>query len=165
MSGEYYLHHDLFSWQWWLLLILLFVSWIVWLRLADRSRMKDILLFGSMITLVIIVLDYTGSELQLWSYAYQLLPFTTHLSSVDFSVLPVCHMLVYQFCRSWKAFLAANTVMALLFAFVAEPLFVYWDIYLMDHWEFVYSFPIYIAKAAFLKWLLERISPRKQEFG
>lgn len=157
MRGAYYYHHDLFSMQWWLLFALTIVSWMVWWKLVDKSRMKEILLYGATLTIVIVFLDDIGSELGLWSYPYQFIRLIPRLNSIDFSVLPVFHMLLYQYFRSWKAFIAANVIMAFLFAFIAEPIFVWLDIYDTDHWKYIYSVPLYIAKAVFVRWLLEAL--------
>ncbi|WP_201714763.1 hypothetical protein [Rossellomorea arthrocnemi] len=43
---ENFIHDDLLSPQWWLLLALLIIPWIVWWILVDKSRIKQIWLFG-----------------------------------------------------------------------------------------------------------------------
>ncbi|WP_145947246.1 CBO0543 family protein [Paenibacillus sp. Y412MC10] len=155
MRKLYYYGHDLFSIQWWLLLVLLIVPWIVWWKMVDKSRLKDILLYGFALTIIIVLLDDIGRGLGLWSYPHQVFRLIPRLSSIDYSVLPVIHMLIYQYFRSWKSFFVANVILALGAAFIAEPLFVWIDIYDMDHWKSIYSFPLYIAKACFVKWSLE----------
>ncbi|MDP4156135.1 MAG: hypothetical protein Q8929_10915, partial [Bacillota bacterium] len=77
----------------------------------------------------------------------------------DNGILIVAHMTVYQFFRKWKSFIIANLVMAAIFTFIFEPLTVWLDIYQLDNWKYIYSFPIYVAKAVFLKWLVQRINP------
>ncbi|WP_135555850.1 CBO0543 family protein [Paenibacillus cymbidii] len=160
MKKQYYFHHDLFSIQWWLLVALMIVSWMVWWKIVDKSRVREILLYGAVLSVVIIMLDDIGSELGLWSYPYQAIPLIPRLNAIDLSVLPVFHMIVYQYYKSWKSFLAANAVMALSFAFIAEPLFVWLDIYHMENWRYIYSIPLYIAKALFVRWLLEFIQAK-----
>lgn len=161
MRMRYYERHDLFSFQWWLLLLLLIVPWMIWWRIVDRTRVKEILLYGAVLSTLVVLLDDIGGELGLWSYPYQLIRLIPRLNAIDYAALPVCHMLVYQYFRSWRSFLVANVVMALAFAFVAEPLTVWIGIYEMDHWRYAYSFPLYIAKAAFVRWLVEWVTKRR----
>ncbi|MCY9662655.1 hypothetical protein P5G65_22685 [Paenibacillus chondroitinus] len=155
MRSQYYFYHDLFSAQWWLLLLLAIAPWIVWWKIVDKSRIKEILLYGVVLSTIVVLLDDIGGELGLWSYPYQVLRLIPRLNAIDFSVLPVIHMLAYQYFKSWKAFLVGNVIMALLFSFIAEPIFVWINIYEMDNWRYIYSFPIYIIKALFVRWLIE----------
>lgn len=157
MRHQYYQNHDLFSFQWWFLLFTVLIPWVIWWKLVDKSRIKDILLYGFVLIFVIIVLDNIGGELQLWSYPYHLIHLIPQINPVDYSVLPVFHMLVYQYFRTWKSFVIANIVMALLFSFIFEPIFVWLRIYELDNWKYIYSFPIYIAKALVVRWLIEFI--------
>ncbi|MFK7696609.1 CBO0543 family protein [Paenibacillus sp. HJGM_3] len=160
MRAQYHRHHDLFTFQWWLLLALLVVPWIIWWKLVDKSRVREILLYGITLAIIIVILDDIGGELGLWSYPYQLIRFIPRLNPVDFSVLPVFHMLVYQYFRSWKSFFVANVIMAFLIAFIAEPIFSWIGIYDLDNWKYFYSFPIYIVIACFVRWCLELIHER-----
>ncbi|MDI4649828.1 CBO0543 family protein [Cohnella hashimotonis] len=155
LRQDYWLHYDLFSPQWWLMLAALILPWIVWWRLVDKSRLKDILLFGVSIGYLIFLLDHFGYELNLWIYPHKLFRFIPELSAVDFGMLPVLHMLVYQYFPKWRSFLIAETIMGAVFAFVLEPISVWIGVYEMLHWQHFYSFPIYVAKSALVKGVLE----------
>jgi hypothetical protein len=157
MRTEHWLHHDLFAYQWWILGFLLIVPWLVWWRLVDTRRFQQILVYGLSLSIFVIILDDIGVELGLWAYRYQFLKLIPRLNPMDLTVLPVLHMLIYQYFPKWKTFIIANTVMALVLAFIAEPILVWLDIYEMYRWEHMYSFPIYILKAALLKWLIEKV--------
>ncbi|MBD3919180.1 hypothetical protein H8B09_10475 [Paenibacillus sp. PR3] len=163
MRKHYFYEHDLFKYQWWLLLVLAIVPWIIWAKLVDKSRLREILLYGSIISIIVVLLDDTGGELGLWSYPYQLIRLAPRLHPVDFAVLPVCHMLVYQYFRSWRSFVIANVIMSLVFSFIAEPLLVWLHIYDLDNWKYIYSFPLYIAKAMLVKWIVEIIIRRSKQ--
>ncbi|PWW02811.1 hypothetical protein DFQ01_10888 [Paenibacillus cellulosilyticus] len=163
LRKQYFYHHDLFSFQWWLLLVIAVIPWIIWCRLVDKSKLREILLFGSIISIIVVLLDDTGGELGLWSYPYQLIRLMPRLHPVDFAVLPVCHMLIYQYFRSWKSFVIANVMMSAVFSFVAEPLLVWLHIYDLDKWKYIYSFPVYIAKALLVKWIVEMIIRKSKQ--
>ena len=161
MRKQYWHHHDLFSPQWWFVLTITIIPWIIWWFLVDRTRIKQIWLFGSLLTILIIHLDDIGSELGLWTYHYQLFRVIPRLNPVDISVLPVLHMLVYQYFTKWKPFIIANIITALLYSYLAEPFFVKIKIYELINWKYTYSFPIYIVKATFIKYLLEKVLQKK----
>ncbi len=163
MRYEYWLHHDLFSFQWWLLLTILVVPWFIWWKFVDRKRMSDILLFGALLMVLVTKLDDLGVELHLWSYPYQLVQFMPRLIPVDIGILAVAHMFLYQYFPNWKKFIFANFIMALIFSFICEPITVWLGIYKLENWKYIYSFPIYIMKAALIKWLVDEIFLKKQK--
>jgi len=155
MRTEYWLHHDLFSFQWWLLLVIFIGPWIIWLRYVQRDRIKEILLFGTLLMILVGFLDDIGVHYNLWSYPYKLTSVVPRLVAIDYGIIIVAHMSVYQYFRSWKSFLTANVVMATVFSFVCEPITVWLGIYRLDNWEYAYSIPIYVLKAAFVKWIVD----------
>lgn len=158
MKNEYWLHHDVFTFQWWLLLIIFILPWILWWRYVDKNRLKDIVLFGSLLMLLVGLLDDIGVNAQLWSYPYKLIQAIPRLAAIDYGILIVAHMTVYQFYTKWKSFIIVNLVMAAIFTFIFEPLTVWLNIYKLDNWKYIYSLPIYVAKAVFIKWLVQRIN-------
>jgi hypothetical protein len=154
MMFEHWLHHDVFSPQWWLLLGSMFLPWLLWWKLVDRNRLLEISVYGGFMMVVITFLDHAGAFLVLWGYDYKLIPIDPSLYALDFSTIAVAHMLIYQYYRTWKSFLWANAIMGFLFSFILEPITVWMGIYKMYKWEYAYSWPIYIAKAALLKFMV-----------
>ncbi|TYP72020.1 CBO0543 family protein [Paenibacillus methanolicus] len=161
LRHQYWLHYDLFTLQWWLLLALLVIPWVIWWRLVDKKRLKDIVLFGISISYLIFLLDHIGYELNLWLYPHKLFRFIPESSAFDLGILPVLHMLLFQYFIRWRSYLIANTLMATVFVFILEPLSVWIGLYKLLHWEFVYSLPLYILKAVMIKGLFETVK-RKQ---
>jgi hypothetical protein len=155
MESVYWKSHDLFSFQWWLLLLILIVPWIVWIRYVDRNRIKDILLFGALLIILVGLMDELGVNLSLWSYPYKLTYLITRLTAIDYGIIIVVHMFVYQFFRDWKSFLIVNTIIATIFTFICEPITVWLGIYKLGNWKYIYSLPIYILKASFIKWIVD----------
>jgi len=132
--------------------MLLIIPWLIWCKLVDKGRIKDILLYGLFVALTTTYLDSIGNELVLWSYPHSLLPLMPKLFPVDISLLPVVFMLIYQYFPQWKPFTIATIITSLLSAFIVEPVFVYVGIYEMYKWEFWYSFIIYVALSFIFKW-------------
>ncbi|WP_069202076.1 CBO0543 family protein [Cohnella panacarvi] len=161
LRHEFWLQHDLFSAQWWLLLAVLVISWYVWWRLVDKRKLMEIVLYGVMMSYLIFIWDQLGYELNLWLYSRKLFRVIPQAESLDWGILPILHMLVFQYFRSWRSYILVNIVMAAVMAFVYEPLSIGIGIYSMLNWEYVYSFPLYVAKAAIIKRLVEAVA-RKQ---
>lgn len=154
VSINYWLQHDLFSIQWWLLILVLILPWVIWWKYADKSRIVELSLFGFFVIVIVLTLDSIGSFMGLWAYNHKLLPVYFLLYPVDFSSIIVAHLFIYQYFKSWKSYLIAETILALLFSFVMEPVSVWIKIYVIYHWKHIYSFPIYILKGAFVKWVV-----------
>jgi hypothetical protein len=157
LSNDYWNNDVFLSFNWWILLFLTIVPWIIWWKLVDRSRMIEILFYGASVSIYAILLDDIGSYFLLWIYEFQLVPISPRLNPIDLTVMPVTYMFVYQYFKRWKSFLLAQMVLAFGAAFLTEPIFVWLGIYKVLHWESIYSFVIYILLGAFNKWFVEKI--------
>jgi len=147
----------LFSFNWWFLLFLTIVPWMIWWKYVKRDRFTPIIIYGVLITIYSIILDDFGTSLQLWVYQFQLVPITPRLNTIDLAVMPVTYMFIYQMFRKWKAFMIAQTIMAFGAAFIIEPLFVKLDIYKIINWNLFLSFFIYIILGVFNKLIVDKI--------
>jgi hypothetical protein len=167
LARKYWISDDLFSFNWWLLVILMIILWLLWWKLVDKIRIVEILLGGSLISIVTLLLDLTGLNLDLWDYTSLL--FTgvyPTLAPVDLVVIPVTFMLIYQYQVSWKSFSLTSVIVSGVYSFIAEPIFNWLDIYRLEHWRYIYSFPIYILLFIFIKWIMDlviNISKKHQE--
>ncbi|MEN1967146.1 CBO0543 family protein [Lentibacillus sp. N15] len=158
LTKQYFFEDVLFSYQWWLLLGIMIALWSVWFILVDKQRMLSILLAGCISSLITFVLDDTGRSLHLWFYPHQLTYFSWQFYPVDLAVIPVCYMILYQYIGRWKWFLTTLILLSLFAAFLVEPLFVLLDLYVLIHWEHIYSFPFYILIGVIVKWLTDRVT-------
>jgi hypothetical protein len=158
LARHYWTSDDLFSFNWWLLVILMIFLWLLWGKLVNKSRIVEILLGGSLISIVTLLLDLIGLNLGLWNYTSLLFSgFYPTLVPVDLVVIPVTYMLIYQYKVSWSAFLLTSVIVSGVYSFVAEPIFNGLDIYRMHHWRYIYSFPIYILLFLFIKWIVDLV--------
>lgn len=158
---EEWLHHDLHSWQWWLLLIILFLPWFIWWKYVEKKRLIEITLLGMIVLIISSYLDAIITELGLWSYEFWLVPLWPCMIAADFTVLPVTLMVIYQTFPSWRNFVLVMTITAALFAFVGEPFLVWIDIYELHGWQHIYSFPIYLVIGVFAKYLVQTLTLRR----
>lgn len=148
---------DLRKWTWWLSLVLTIIPLIIWWKIVDRKRLLEITVYGLLANITATFLDVIGSELVLWSYPDRLLPNLPRLLPIDYVVVPVAYMLIYQYFPKWKDFVIAMTVLSLIFSFVAEPLLVLLNMYELHYWQYWYSLPIYFAIGVVLRIFLEAL--------
>lgn len=152
-----WLHHDLFTYQWWLLVVVLIIPWIVWWRYVDKKRILEILVVGLMVIIIVSYLDAVLSEFGLWSYDYEIVPVWPRLITADFSALPVLYMFLYQCFPKWKSYALTVTIVSACWAFIGEPLLEWMDIYHPHVWKHYYSFPIYMMIGFLVKWLMQTL--------
>lgn len=142
-----WLHDDLHKWTWYLNLLLTIVPVYIICKVIDRRRLLELVVYGLFIAVAATFLDCLGLAFNLWDYPDRLLPIEPRLLPVNLVGLPFFYILAYQYFRPWSQFVLANFVLAALFAFVGEPLFIWLNLYDPVAWHPAYSFPIYIALA------------------
>lgn len=161
LQYEYWRQHELFTYQWWALLAVMIIPWVIWLRLVDRKRTAVILSYGLIILFAVIAMDVFGMVHKLWIYPINLIPIIPHVTPIDWSLLPVLYMLIYQYFPRWKEFIIAQTIAAVFLAFIGEPFCEWIGVYRMLNWQHIWSFPIYIITAMVGKWFIETIVYRR----
>lgn len=143
MRFHEWLHIELFTWQWWALLVLMITTaFLVW-RLSDKKRLIETALYTAVVILFVIVLDEIGDEMLLWYYPVDVFFMFPPTSAVNISSIPLVYMLVFQLFRGWKSFTIATLVMSTVFCFAVEPIFVRAGAYVMLQWKSVYGLPLY----------------------
>lgn len=162
MRHQHWLQHNVFTWQWWFLFCLTIVPWFLWWRLVDKKQLVQMFLYGTLIVIITTTLDIIGTNLRFWAYPQQLFWFLIPpLLPVDSTLMPVEHMLVYQYFRRWRNFVIALCIVAVFNALVAEPLFTKSGMYELYSWKYAYSIPIYVLKAISTRWFVEKLLSRQ----
>jgi hypothetical protein len=151
---DHWLQESVFHLKWWFLLGVFLISAFGWYRLADKTRLPEILLYMGLTTIITLILDEFGEELSLWDYPTDILPLFPPLTAVDLASLPTTYSLVYQYFRTWRSFIWATVIMATIFCFVLEPILVWGNFYQLLNWKYYYGFPIYIAMALCIRWMV-----------
>jgi len=154
----------LFSLHWWSLVILICISYIIWWKLVDKSRLSQILLFGSFIAAGRIVMDIIGSNTVLWSYDIRELPFTPSPFLHDFTITPIALMLVYQYCHSWEKYLLWTSVATGFITFGFFPLLIAFDFLKYYNWYHAYSFILIIFIASLSRAILLGVLQLEQKY-
>lgn len=163
LSIEHWVKYEVFTWQWWIGVACVVIPLLFLWKLINRRRILEITAFGFMVNVLATFLDVMGSELLLWNYTLRLLPQTPLLFPVDFIIVPIIYMLIYQRYLAWKQFLFASTIVALALAFIVEPLAVYIKQYQLISWHYIYSFPIYILMVIFAKFFADKLLSMRGE--
>lgn len=158
LKMEYWLSTNVLSLHWWLMLFFLIAPWVIWWRLIDKRRIREIGLYGFFILFLSSIFDDIGSQLNLWAYPYILTPISQKFEPYDYSVLPVIYMLIYQKFKSWKSFVIVHIVSSVIFSFVLEPLTVYFNLYIMINWKHAYSFIIYPLMGMGCKLIINKLN-------
>ena len=158
MFFKHYIDRELFSPTWWLTVGLLIVPLVVWWKMADRRKFLELCVFGLLVNVAASFLDVAGSEYVLWDYPVHTLPQLSLLIPVDYVIVPVVGMMIYQRFPKWKGFLIACTVASSVMSFLGEPFAVFIGLYKLILWRYEYSFPIYILIFIAAKLLTEKLA-------
>lgn len=159
---EHWLNNVIFTPQWWILVLTFVIPYIIWWKLVDKSRLRDIVLIGLQAALISYLLDQIGTALALWIYPYSLTPLEREVfDPADFSAIPVSYMLIFQYFSKWKKYFLALVVFALIASYGAGSFYQWLGIYKLENWKHIYSTILYIMLGLFMKWVLSKIKSRE----
>jgi len=154
----FWLENVIFTWQWWLGILLTVVPWILWFLFRKKGSTYRLLLSGTIVLLISSWLDFAGIALGLWHYNYDVLPFLPSYLPWDFTLIPVIIMSLIQFKPHSNPFIKA-LIFAGGSAFIGEPFFKLIKTYSPEHWKYIYSFPF-----LFVIYLLAHFISKRNEF-
>ena len=154
----------LFSFRWWILAACIIIAYAIWWKLADKSRLSQLLLFGSFIAVGRIVMDIIGTNMVLWSYDIRELPFSPSPFLHDFTITPLAFMLVYQFCPTWNKFLVWLSIVSGIITFIFFPVLIAFNILKYYNWNHVYSFILIILIGCLARLVLLAILQLEQNY-
>jgi hypothetical protein len=131
----------LFTWQWWLGVLLTIVPWILWFFFRKKESTYRLLASGFIVIIMSSWLDFVGIALGLWHYNYDVLPFLPSYLPWDFTLIPVIIMSLIQIKPDSNPYIKA-LIFAGGSAFIGEPLFKSIKTYNPENWKSIYSFPL-----------------------
>jgi hypothetical protein len=109
------------------------------------------------VAIVTKLLDWIGYNLNYWDYPIQIIPLIPEAFVFDLSMIPVAHMLVYQYFKTWKSYCMGLVCMSVLYAFIGEPFCNWMMIVVYLKWKYIYSFVYYIVIGMTVKALVENL--------
>lgn len=145
---------NLFSVRWWGVVVSIAAAYAIWWKYVDKSRLTQILLFGSFIAVFRTIMDDAGASAGLWVYSVKPLPLGHALFLNDLTIVPLGFMLVYQYCQSWKNFFFWTVIAEVCYSFIVLPVLVRFDILRLYNWQYHYTFFIMLAVAPIMRAIL-----------
>lgn len=112
-----WLNQELFSFQWFLTVIIVLVCYVLFFYLVDKQRIIEILLFGSLVTVAFVVYDSIGIFFGYWTNLISVFPVYPNVLGSDFTIAPLISMLIYQYTSSWRRFSLWYIGFSVLFIF------------------------------------------------
>jgi len=100
------------------LFLFVIFTYILFFYLADKKRLVEVLLFGSLVAVTFSLYDSIGELIGLWSTFFRMVPLQQNFFMSDLTIIPLYAMLVYQYANSWKMFFIGTVVWAGLIAFI-----------------------------------------------
>lgn len=152
-----WINNDIFTIRWWILLSALILPWFIWFLLVDKSRLKEMLFYLLSTSGIAILLDEIGASLTMWIYPVEVIPVLPRMITVNYSMVPIIFVLIYQHFPKWKSFIYANIILSFTFSFILEPILVWMNLYDLVTWKYIYSVPTYLFAAILLKLFIEKI--------
>lgn len=157
MEMNYWIHHDLFSFHWWAILIMNAIFLILFILLIDRQRILLITLAFMISYVINTIFDDIGEYFQLWSHPHQLVQFLSPVATVEFIIVPSIMALMYQMFSRWKFFLIVDFIVSLIISFIVQPIFVYLNIYKLHNWTYFYSLLVLFVIGVVVKIIMDFI--------
>lgn len=146
-----WLSEELFSFSWFVILGSMFLIYIALFLLIDKSRLREIILYGALLSVAFGYIDVIGTNVGLWEYKTHFLPFVPSLFPFTYTVHPIVHLLIYQYTDSWRSFAIWNTLGTVFFAFIAHPFYVWSQVLWLGKWNYVYSFILGVIITSFVR--------------
>lgn len=145
---------ELFSFPWWFSVFFLIVSYVIWWKLLDKSRLIELLLFGSLVAVMSIIIDTVADNLTLWQYKVKIFPFTPGFFPYHLSIAPLILMLVYQYTNNWRRYIIGTVFAGVIYCFVMIPIFVAIGEAQLYKWNHGYTFITFTARAMIGRWIV-----------
>lgn len=141
-----------FSWRWWLSVVLSIVPWIFWIKIRSKNNTARLLFVGLVVCMTTALLDNLGAYCNLWHYDWNIPPVILTYFPWDFTLFPVSVMLLLQFKTNVNQYIKA-LAFSFMCSFIFEPFFLGIGMYHMVNWEYWYSFVIYTPLYLFYDYL------------
>ena len=158
-SYQHWVSKELFSFGWFLEIIVLVIVYIIWLYLLDKSNVRNLLLLGSLASVGFIIADLVlFNSLGLVEFKISFVPMMSHIFIVTITIVPILFMLVQQYTFSWKGYLLWSSIGAAFLAFGLMPIYTLVGIIQLHNWNYFYQFLLMltggILSRAALLWVI-----------
>jgi hypothetical protein len=142
-SVDDWIKTSLFTWRWWLALIITIVPWVFWIFFRNKRSSDKLLFIGFFSIIFAFVVDTIGVSFNLWYFEYRMFPVFHIFFPWDFTLIPISIMVLLQI-KPNKYLLTKALFFASFSAFIAEPIFHFLKFYFKTNWSYFYSFILYM---------------------
>lgn len=126
--------------KYWGVVATIIIAYIVWYRLTDKTRLADLLFYGSLVTVMTSLIDLYGTTAGLWYYKVRLAPFLTSVFLRDWTLVPLTYMLIQQYSPNWRQFFIWNAVGTFFLSVIVVKVLSVLDILQLMKWTYLNSF-------------------------
>ncbi len=158
LSYQRWSTQELFSLPWFFNIAFLLILYVIWIKLLDKRRIREILLFGSLIAVSATFIDIAAVTTGLWEYKVRLLPISPAPFPFDYTVVPILYMFVLQYTSSWFNYLIGSLVASALFSFVISPVYVLFGIKEYHNFNYFYLFILVFVVTTIVKFVYNWIT-------
>lgn len=162
-SYERWITEELFSFPWFFNLVFLAIIYLLWIKLVDKRRLRELLLFGSLIAVASALIDIIAVTIGLWEYKVRLFPLSPAPFPFDYTVLPIMYIVIMQYTSSWRDFLLGSLLASGLFSFVLSPVYVLLGIKEYHNFKHFYLFMICFGFTTLIKLIYDWIVSIEQK--
>lgn len=131
--------------KYWAMVAAIIAAYMVWYKLTDKTRLANLLLYGSFLAVMRVVIDLYGVQSGLWYYKDRILPISPSLFIHALTLTPLTYMLVQQYSPNWRQFFVWNAIGTGFVEIVINLLGTLGYVQAM-RWNYVYGFIVmYVA--------------------
>jgi hypothetical protein len=158
-SYKNWLTREVFTFPWFFNIAFLLLLYIIWIKLVNKKRLRELLLFGSLFSVASVLIDTIAVTIGLWEYKISIFPLSPAPFPFDYTVLPIFFMLVLQYSYTWRGYLIGTIVASGVFTFIVEPIYLWLGIKHFYKFNLIYMFilvfTVGVIIKAIYKWIVK----------
>lgn len=153
MLKEYWNAQGFLSYQWWFLVILTIIPWIIWWKFTDKKRLMEILSFGLLIMFFSALFVPLVRNLNFVQFIHRIhWSLRTPLYPYEISIFPVSFMFIYQFSKNWLSYFIGTFLMISFWVSFFIPFLIKFEfITISSKWIFAL---LLLSLATISRWLM-----------
>ena len=168
-SYQHWVSFELFSFNWFILIIVNIIFYGIWLKLLDKRKLNHLLLIGSLSAVGYLIGDNVlFGFFGVAEYKVSLTPFMPSLFIISVTLSPVIIMLAEQYMSSWSGYFLWISIGMGFLAFVILPIYYQLGIFQLHNWKYLYQFLYFTASGLIVRvvflWII-RIEQRHHISG
>ena len=140
-SYQHWVSYELFSFNFFLLIIVNVIFYSIWLKLLDKSRISHLLLIGALAAVGYLIGDiFLFGFFGVAEYKVSLTPVEPPFLILSVTVGPIIIMLIEQYISTWKGYLLWASICMAFLTFVILPIYSLVGIFQLHNWNYFYHF-------------------------